>query len=164
MGEKLADRDASFSIRCKFRQVARDRRIEIEFAALDELHDRRGRGDDLGQRSRVVNCVLRNRLRRRHERALAIGLAINFALTFEPQDTAWEFLRRDCIGHRRVERRELLRFEGGCRGLGWRLHGPLRGRGGRGRRLRRAAAGGKKRQDRTGDGESCKGICAPLPR
>jgi hypothetical protein len=45
----LADRDGAFVVRTEAGQVTYDGSVELEAAALDQLHDGGGRGDDLGE-------------------------------------------------------------------------------------------------------------------
>ena len=54
VGEALAHRHRLLAVRRELRQVARDRRLELDEAGLDELHDG-DRGEQLGARGQVVD-------------------------------------------------------------------------------------------------------------
>ena len=111
MHEELAHGDGTFVVLRKGREVADDGCVELEFAAFDELHDGGGGRDDLGQRSRVIDCVLADGLGGRREGALTVSLAVDFAVAFEPEHTAGNLFRGDGLGDGRIHGRQFFRFE-----------------------------------------------------
>ena len=111
MHQKLPNRDGTFVVLRKGREVADDGCVELEFAAFDELHDGGGGRDDLGQRSRVIDCVLADGLGGRREGALTVSLAVDFAVAFEPEHTAGNLFRGDGLGDGRIHGRQFFRFE-----------------------------------------------------
>ena len=129
---QVAEGDHVLAVRREGRQVARDRRIEIELAAFDELHDSRGGRDDLGERSGIVDRVLGGGFGRGREGAMTVGLAIGGAAALEPQDAAGNFLSSDGGLDRGVDGGEFVgpenrdrRFRCGGRGArgGWSWRG-----------------------------------------
>ena len=109
--EQVAERDGFLAVLREGGEVVRDRSIEIEFAALDELHDGRSGRDDFGHGSGVVDGVVADGLGRRDKRALAVGLAVDLPLAFEPQDAAGSLFRRDGVGYGGIDRGKFFRFE-----------------------------------------------------
>ena len=104
--EQLLDRDAgpASAARREVGQVPRHRVLEPQLARLDERHHR-GRGrDHLRQRGHVEHGVDRHRLRGRHERALAVGLAEDDAPPpADEHDGPRRLLAGDRVGHGRVD-------------------------------------------------------------
>jgi hypothetical protein len=88
VGEEMTHRDGVATISPELLDVARDRGVEVHFPLLDEHHDRRSRGHDLGQRRHIKNGVEGQRFRRRNAGAAAIHIAIDVAVALDPEDSA----------------------------------------------------------------------------
>ena len=88
----MFDRDLAFPFRRKFRNELRHPIFQPEFLTLDQQHDCRRAGDDLGQRRRVKNGILGHRLFGGHERALAEGFDAAQTTMLNPQHAAGAFL------------------------------------------------------------------------
>ena len=70
----MPDRDVALAVALEPGNEGRHRIVQAHAALLDQLHHRRRRRDDLGQRGEVEDRVERHRLGRRHDRALAVRL------------------------------------------------------------------------------------------
>ena len=129
---ELAHGDAALAVGGEGRPVGRRRLVERDLAALDQLQDRHRRRHHLGEGGRVIDRVEGGRLYRRHDRAIAIGLAQDDAVVDSHHDDgAGNFSGRDLLAHDVGD------------GIG-RLAGRRRRRwSGRGRRGRRRAGNGE---------------------
>ena len=76
MRQKIAQSDVALSA-LEFGNVVGDFIVQAELALLEELHQRRRGSHHLGERSAVEDGIYGHILRPRHQRALAVRLAIN---------------------------------------------------------------------------------------
>src|SRR3954463_4092443 len=91
----MADRDLAPPPAAKLRDVAADRRVELDFSALDQQPDRGSRGHDFRQRRGIENRVVRHRLDYRNERAISVDLFVHGVAALEVEDTAGELVLGD---------------------------------------------------------------------
>ena len=127
---ELADGDVGLAVGGEGRPVGGGRPVEIDLAALDQLHDRHRRRHHLGERSGVVDRVERGGLHRGHHGAVAVGLAHDDAIADAQHDHGARHLSvGDLVAHDGAD--GLGGLAG--RGSGWR---------GGGRRCRRRAGDG----------------------
>ena len=68
---------SSLPLSREFRNVFRHRIVHPDFAFLHQLHDRRGSGDDFGERCDVKNRICGHGLAARLQRAIAESFAID---------------------------------------------------------------------------------------
>ena len=130
--QELADGDVALAVGGEGRPVGGSRPVEIDLAALHQLHDRHRRRHHLGERGGVVDRVDRGGLHRGHHGAVAVGLAHDDAIADAQHDHG--------AGH--VSGGNLVAHDG-ADGVGG-----LAGRSGQGRR-----GGGRRRRRRAGDGD-----------
>ncbi len=77
MGEEIADGDVALAA-LEFRDVLGDLIVELKLALLEQLHERRRRGDDLRERRDVEDGVGRHGLDIGNLGAIAIGLSVDY--------------------------------------------------------------------------------------
>ena len=88
----------------EFREVLCYGLVYPDFALLHQLHDRRGSGDNFGQRRDVENSVGRHGLAARLERANAECLAIDdLSVMSDEQHCAWNLVVVDGVEDNCVE-------------------------------------------------------------
>src|SRR6185312_3055450 len=92
MGHQIADGDGAVTA-LKFREVLRDQIVGGEAVLVIELHQGAGGGYDFGQRSDIENGVGRHGFAGWHERAFAVGFAIDdFAIVADEENRAGNFV------------------------------------------------------------------------
>ena len=98
--QQVANRDAVLAVFGEFRNERRDRIGQADTALFHQHHHRRRRGDHLGHRRQIEDCVERHRLERGLERAVAVRLPEHDrVVTADQDDGARHLMRSDGLGH-----------------------------------------------------------------
>lgn len=120
VGEELADGDAGLVVVAgALGEIADHFFIEVEAALFDELQDGGGGGDDLGEGGGVEDGVEGHGHPDGFDASVAVGLLVDLAAVFEPEDAAGEVAVFDGAGDGAVEGLPGLGREGrGLLGLG----------------------------------------------
>ena len=106
--EQHANCDLVFAVRGELRHIARKRIVETNFAFLEETHDGRRRGEELGERGEIENRVGSHALAMRDERAFAECFAVNhMAAMADEKNASGDFAILDGGFDNRVENRKI---------------------------------------------------------